>query len=125
MLNESLVSTSPGESLYMSKDIVCALRLLGVRAIFATHLHDLASDLELINTEVKGDSIVASLVAGVKNEGDNNMKNDIKNNEDHYGRTYKIMHSQPLGRSFARDIANQYGISFEQLSRALIERNVV
>ncbi len=38
LLNESLASTSPGESLYLAQDVVRALRRLGARAIYATHL---------------------------------------------------------------------------------------
>ena len=63
LLNESLSSTSPGESLYLARDIVHALRLFGVRAIFATHLHELAEGVDAINAEVQGDSRVLSLVA--------------------------------------------------------------
>ncbi len=70
LLNESLSSTSPGESLYLARDIVHALRLFGVRAIYATHLHELAEDLDSVNAEVKGDSRVVSLVAGVAMAGE-------------------------------------------------------
>ena len=65
LLNESLSSTSPSESLYLAEDVVRALRLLGARAIFATHLHELGERLERINAEVDGGSLVASLVAGI------------------------------------------------------------
>ena len=41
ILNESFTSTSFTESFYLPRDIVCALRYLGARALFATHLHEL------------------------------------------------------------------------------------
>jgi DNA mismatch repair protein MutS len=111
LLNETLASTSPGESLYLARDIVCALRLYGVRAIFATHLHELAEDVEKINATVRGDSRVVSLVAGVAGEGE-----DADEPGKIIPRTYQIKPGPPRGLSYARGIASQYGISFEQLS---------
>jgi DNA mismatch repair protein MutS len=46
LLNESLASTSPGEGLYLARDVLRALKLLGARVIFATHLHELAGGLQ-------------------------------------------------------------------------------
>ena len=111
LLNESLSSTSPGESLYLAQDIVRALRLFGVRAIFATHLHELAEGVDLINAEVAGDSQVVSLVAGVALTGN---KVDVIDNV--VPRTYKIKPGPPRGLSYAKGIASQHGISFEQLT---------
>jgi hypothetical protein len=111
LLNESLSSTSPGESLYLAQDIVRALRLFGVRAVFATHLHELAEGVDLINADVTGDSRVVSLVAGVELAED---KEDII--DDIVPRTYKIKPGPPRGLSYAKGIAARYGISFEQLT---------
>ena len=111
LLNESLSSTSPGESLYLARDIVHALRLFGVRAIFATHLHELAEGVDLINAEVSGDSRVVSLVAGVAlEEAEEAIIDDV------VPHTYKIKPGPPRGLSYARGIAVRYGISFEQLT---------
>ena len=117
MLNESLSSTSPGESLYLARDIVQALKLFGVRAIFATHLHELASDLETLNAAAPGDSRVVSLVAGVKMEAG---ETDDSNDQVHP--TYVIKPGPPRGLSYARGIAVRYGISFEQLQAHWKER---
>jgi DNA mismatch repair protein MutS len=111
LLNESLASTSPGESLYLARDIVCALRLYGVRAIFATHLHELAEAADKINVDVKGDSRVISVVAGIDTSGQ-----ESTDNNEILRRTYVIKPGPPRGLSFARGIASRYGISFEQLS---------
>lgn len=115
LLNESLSSTSPGESLYLARDIVRAIRLLGARAIFATHLHELAADAEAINAETPGDSAVISMVSVVTEAGDGA---EVR-------RTYRIVPGPPMGRSYAREIAARYGISFEQLTEALRARRAI
>jgi DNA mismatch repair ATPase MutS len=119
LLNESLSSTSSGESLYLAQDIVRALRLFSVRAVFATHLHELAEGVDSINREVSGDSLVVSLVAGVElRPGETGV--DVSNNL--VPRTYKIKPGPPEGHSYAKGIAVRYGISFEQLAGKWQER---
>ncbi len=114
LLNESLSSTSPGESLYLARDVVRALRMLGVRAIFATHLHDLAAGCDTINAETPGDSALISLVAqAVESDNDTGVR-----------QTFRILPGPPRGRSYAREIAARYGISFEQLADLLHQRGV-
>ncbi len=113
LLNESLSSTSAGESLYLARDIVRVIRLLGARAIFATHLHELAADADAINAETPGDSCVISMVSMVHVDGETAR------------RTYKIIPGAPMGMSYAREIAARYGISFEQLTDALRARNAI
>jgi hypothetical protein len=114
LFNESLSSTSAGESLYMAQDIIRALRLFGVRAIFATHLHELAEKVDVINHEVNGDSLVISMVAEVDTQSD--PTNEL------VPRTYKIKPGPPKGHSYAKGIAVRYGISFEQLAEKWQER---
>ena len=119
LLNESLSSTSPGESLYIAKEIVAALKLLGVRAVFATHLHDLASNLDFFNKNIPGDSKIVSMISTVDTD-------DLNNNDKTTAmRTYKIVPGPPLGKSYARDIASRYGISFEKLVSTLKERELI
>ena len=117
LLNESLTSTSEGESLYLAQDLVRAMRMLGVRAIFATHLHSLAEQVEAINAETAGDSRLISMVAGMQPAGDNGPAG-VK-------RTYKIEPGPPLGNSYARDIAARYGISLDQIIEVLTARQVL
>ena len=112
LLNESLSSTSPSESLYLAEDVVRALRLLGARAIFATHLHALAEAADAMNAEIKGDSAIASLVSQVVPNIDPGVPTS--------NRTFKIIRAAPMGLSYSRDIAERYGISFAQL-RAKLE----
>ena len=114
LLNESLSSTSPGEGLYLLKNIVKGIRLLGCRCIFTTHLHKLAAKIDAINSEAEGDSKVGSLVAELDRE------NSGKNMEAR--RTFKIVSKPPEGKSFARDVAYKYGISYDQIKKTIEER---
>lgn len=114
LLNESLSSTSPGEGLYLARDVVRVLRQLGARAIYATHMHDLAADCDMLNADTPGDSDVISLVSLVADNGANDVK-----------QTFRIVPGPPRGRSYAREIASRYGISYEQLIDLLRERGMV
>lgn len=114
LLNESLASTSPGEALYVAQDIVRILRRMGVRAIFGTHLHELAASVAELNASTQGDSLVVSMVAS-----------RIETGGDGHGRSYRVERGQPLGRSYAREIAQRYGISYEQLAAQLQSRGVI
>jgi DNA mismatch repair protein MutS len=118
LLNESLSTTSPGECVYLARDVIRALRRLGARAIFATHLHELG-DVDVINQDTTGDSLVASLVSGSEHavpEG---------GGEESVRRTFQIKPGPPQGISFARDIARKYGIELHQLLATLEERKVL
>ena len=75
--------------------------------MFVTHLHELAANCESINSEVPGDSRVQSLISQVE-EGEDGVR-----------RTYLVVPAPPRGQSYAREIARQYGISFEQLQELL------
>ncbi len=99
LLNESLATTNVAEGLYLAKDVVKSMRYIGVRAIFNTHMHDLARNLDELNASVEGSSIVESLVTGY----------DKKN------LAFKVKISPPQGVSYARDIAEKYGITFEKI----------
>lgn len=115
LFNESLASTSAGESFWLARDVLRALRLLGARALFATHLHELAADAAAINAGTSGDSEVVSLVAEAlpPANGDGRIAR----------RTFRIAPGPPLGHSHAREIAAQYGISFEQLREQVLAQN--
>ena len=114
LLNESLASTNPGESLYIAQDIIRILRRLGARAIFATHLHELAADVATLNASTTGESRIVSLVASWTDGGGDGQRH-----------SYKIVPGPPLGRSYAREIAAQYGISYEQLTALLQQRGMI
>lgn len=111
LFNESLASTNMAESFYLARDVIRALRQIGLRAIFTTHLHDLALAVPEINAETPGDSQVISLVAS--------SLTDEPTADQRY--SYRVQASPPLGRSYAAHIASRYGISYEQL-RLLAEQ---
>lgn len=115
ILNESLASTSPDECLYMSKDILYGLKLLNANAIFATHQHELAANLDNKNSCYPGNGGLCSLVAGSERQ------QAIKSG-DCFKRTYKVIKSPPLGTSYAKDIAESFGISYEQIKSILSTR---
>jgi DNA mismatch repair ATPase MutS len=118
LLNESLSSTSFGESLYLAQDIVRILRRIGTRAIYSTHLHELANKVDELNASVPGDSRIISVVSSpVETPG--------QANGNELNRTYKVEARPPLGQSYAREIAARYGISYEQLQNVLSERGVL
>lgn len=109
LLNESLASTSASESLFLARDVVRAFRLLGTRAIFATHLHDLAADCEAMNAETDGDSQIISVVSQVQ----------VINTDGEIKRTYQIIPAPPNSKSYAIELAARFGISFEQLKQTI------
>jgi hypothetical protein len=101
LLDESLSSTGAYEASYIASEILCAFAAKRMRGIFSTHLHELAAGVPDINrrSEERGGVRVDTLVAGME-EGE---------------RSFKIHRMKPDGRSYARDIADKYGLSFEEL----------
>jgi hypothetical protein len=118
LLNESLSTTSPGEGIYLARDVIRAIRRIGARAIFATHLHELGN-VDLINEDTEGDSLAASLVAGSES-----VRAEAGGGES-VRRTYEIKPGPPQGISHARDIARKYGIELGQILATLKERKVI
>jgi len=106
LLNESLATTNVSEGLYIAKDVIKAMRYLGVRSVFNTHMHDLARNLDIINTEINGDSKIESMVTGVENGN----------------RSFKIFIAPPQGVSYAKDIALKYGVTFDIIKNEIDSR---
>ena len=103
LLNESLATTSVAEGVFIAKDVVKAMRYLGARAVFNTHMHDLATSVDEINRTVEGDSAAESLITGV-HDGE---------------RSFKVSIAPPQGVSYAKDIAEKYGVTFAQIKRGI------
>ena len=101
LLDESLSSTGAYEASYIAAEILSAFAVMRCRGIFSTHLHELAASVPDINGRslAKGGIKVDTLVAGIE-EGQ---------------RSFKIHRAKPDGKSYARDIADKYGLSFEYL----------
>ena len=101
LLDESLSSTGSYEASYIASEILTAFAVLRSRGIFSTHLHELAASLPEINARSveKGGVLIDTLVAGIE-EGK---------------RSFKIHRAKPAGKSYAKDIADKYGLSLENL----------
>ncbi len=101
LLDESLSSTGAYEASYIASEILTAFAVMRCRGIFSTHLHELASSVPEINARSveNGGVRIDTLVAGIE-EGK---------------RSFKIHRMRPDGKSYARDIADKYGLSFENL----------
>jgi DNA mismatch repair ATPase MutS len=123
LLNESLSSTSGGESLYLAQDIVRVLRMLGCRVVYATHLHGLAASAQELNRDTPGDSDVLSMVALIEEDPeDHGGETKAPGKPRRIKPTFKIVPGPPEGHSYALDLACRYGISREQLIETLEQR---
>lgn len=109
LLNESLATTNVAEGLYIAKDVVKAMRYLSVRSVFNTHMHDLARNLDEVNRGIEGESVIASMVTGVENGR----------------RSFKVFIAPPQGVSYARDIAEKYGVTFDKIKAEIDSKNAL
>jgi DNA mismatch repair protein MutS len=118
LLNESLSSTSFSESLYLAQDIIRLLRRIGARAIYSTHLHELANNVGELNVSTPGDSEIISVVSSPIDTAVEAAQSDMQH-------MYKLEMRPPLGQSYAREVAARYGISYQQLEDVLFKRGVL
>jgi DNA mismatch repair ATPase MutS len=104
LLDESLSSTGAYEASFIASELLCGFATIGCRAIFSTHLHELAAAVPEINERVTplGGVKVDNLVAGIE-EG---------------RRSFLIQRQKPDGKSYAADIAEKYGLSFSEIQKA-------
>ena len=104
MLDESLSSTGSYEAAYIAAEVLTAFSRINCRCLFATHLHELSARLDEINARAQADggSYIDSLVAGIEGEG---------------RRSFKIYRAKPDGKSYARDIAEKYGLTYENITK--------
>jgi hypothetical protein len=99
-LNETFSTTSFEEGYFIARDAVRALLLKGVRTIYNTHMHKLALEIGALNEEsvrAKASSLVAQSDSGQ--------------------RSFRIIAASPEGRSYAEDIAEKYGVTYEMLTK--------
>ncbi len=103
LLNESLATTNVTEGVYIATDVIKAMRYLGVRCIFNTHMHELGANVSKMNDAVNGISKIESMVTGVEN-GE---------------RSFKVYINPPQGLSYAKDIAIKYGVTFDKIKETI------
>ena len=99
LLNETFSTTSFEEGYYIARDSVKALIKKQVRTIFNTHMHKLASDADKLS-----------------NDGDTAMVSSLIMRSDEGKRSFKVEIALPEGSSYARDIAEKYGVTYEMLT---------
>ena len=103
LLNETFSTTSFEEGYYIAKDSVKAILKKGIRTIYNTHMHKLGYEVDEINAAESEASVRAvSLI----------VKSDAGK------RSFKVELAPPEGMSYARDIAQKYGVTYELLTHA-------
>jgi len=102
LLDESLSSTGSYEASYIAAEVLGGLAHVGCRCLFSTHLHELAADIDNINRRSleNGGAMIDTLVAGIEGDGK---------------RSFQICRAKPDGKSYARDIAESYGLTYEKI----------
>ena len=106
LLDESLSSTGSYEASYIAAEVLGGLAHVGCRCLFSTHLHELAAEIDAINQRSlsTGGVAIDTLVAGIEGEGK---------------RSFRIIRAKPDGKSYARDIAQSYGLTYEKILQRL------
>ncbi len=99
LLNETFSTTSFEEGFYIASDSVKALLRKQVRTIYNTHMHKLSDEIENINSFLDG--VKASPLTMLSDEGKRSFKAAVMPSE---------------GMSYARDIAEKYGVTYEMLT---------
>lgn len=98
LLNETFSTTSFEEGYYIARDSVKALLAKGARTIYNTHMHKLGEDADELTRESSGagaSSLVMRTEAGK--------------------RSFKVTLARPEGSSYAKDIAEKYGVTYDML----------
>ena len=100
LLDESLSSTGSYEASYIAAEVLAGLSKSGCRAIFSTHLHELGAEIDRINEMTAPDGVkIDTLVAGIESGK----------------RSFKVRRAKPDGKSYARDIAEKYGLTYNEI----------
>ena len=109
LLDESLSSTGSYEGAIIAAEVISGLSVIGCRTVFSTHLHDLAASVGSINERCAplGGARVDNLVAEVGAGGE---------------RSFRIKREAPDGKSYARDISEKYGLSFDGIVKKIKEK---
>ena len=99
LLNETFSTTSFEEGYYIACDAVKAMLKKGLRSIYNTHMHKIAYSLDEFKEYGRGaSSLIVESKDGVC--------------------TYRIRTAPPEGMSYARAIAEKYGVTYEELIAA-------
>lgn len=105
LLDESFSSTGSYEGSYIAAEVLAGMSMVRCRCLFSTHLHELAAEIERINEQSSknGGARIDTLVAGIEKGK----------------RSFKISRSKPDGKSYAHDIAERYGLTYENIIKKI------
>lgn len=99
LLNETFSTTSFEEGYYIARDSVRAILKSGIRTVYNTHMHKLAFELDDINSGEADGKAVSLIVRSEEGK-----------------RSFRVCVAPPEGMSYARDIAEKYGVTYEMLT---------
>lgn len=100
LMDESFSSTSGLEAGYIASEVLTGIGAIGCCGIFVTHIHDLPQQVETYNSHPMNKGKIDNLVAQMENKESGK-------------RSYKVTRTTPDGLSYARDIAQRYGLNLE------------
>lgn len=102
LLNETFSTTSFEEGFFIANDAVRAILKKGSRCIYNTHMHKLAAAIDELNKESReeGAEVEAASLVVLSDGGE---------------RSFKVKVAPPQGMSYAKDIAQKYGVTYEML----------
>lgn len=101
LMDETFSGTDSYEASSIAEEVMTALSIIGCRGIFATHLHQICQFVPDINAQERMRSKVDYLVAEMVDEQC----------------TFRVMRRNPDGKSYARNIAERYGLSLDEILR--------
>ena len=101
LLDESFSSTGSYEASYIASEVLTGFSMIGCKCLFSTHLHELSGQLDEINRKcaAMGGVPIDTLVAGIHGSE----------------RSFEITRAKPDGKSYARDIAEKFGLSYDRI----------
>ena len=111
LLDETLSSTGSFEGSYIAAEVLAGLSMARCRCVFSTHLHELSAEIDAINSRTVHDGGVPidTLVAGIAEEGK---------------RSFFIQRAKPDGKSYARDIAVKYGLTYDNILKKINKQSI-
>lgn len=99
--DEPFSGTSSYEASAISEEVLKAMSAKGCRGLYITHIHELSGLPEKINSSDICVSPMDNLTVEINHESGK--------------RLYNVLRKKTTGSSYARDIAEKYGLSFEKL----------
>ena len=105
LFDEALSSTNPTEAVAISSEIIKAYAEIGVRGVWTTHLHELCG---LAKEPSNFKSKICSLTAQI----------DDKSHE----RQFRIVKGDGFESSYAKDLAEKYNLSKNEIVKSVSER---